>query len=269
MTTTTKLATALILFSTVLGAVVSQAADSDQATTKGRVTFQAGGTDPEGEIEVNPPTNPEEPGEVIDPEDKPGGETGAGGPLSLDFAPNLDFDIQDISTKDMTYYASLQNAKVVPEGETVPEEGAEAKEVPNFVQITDKRGSGEGWNLSVTQKGQLKTKDGKVLTGAQISFENSEIVTTVEDDSQMPTISYKGTALLGDEELEAATPLMTAGNKQGMGQYQIKFGTLLDEVETASKSVKLFVPGKTVKFASEYVTDLEWNLASGPINGEA
>lgn len=269
MKTTLKLTTTLVLFSTLLGSTLAFAAgESDQATTKGKVSFKAGGTDPEGKPEVNPPSHPDEPGQIIDPEGEPGGETGIGGPLSLDFAPNLDFDIHDISTQDKEYFAKLQRAKLVPEGEEQAPENAEVKDVPNFAQVTDKRGTGEGWSLSVTQKGQLKTEDGKVLKGAKITFANPTIMSEVEDEAQTPEVSYDGSALLADEEIEAATPLMTASEQKGMGQYQIKFGTLLDETKSAVESVKLSVPGKTVKYAADYSTELEWNLASGPSNTE-
>ena len=44
------------------------------------------------------------------------------------------------------------------------------KEVPNFVQVTDNRGTNAGWKLSVTQNDQFKTADGKELTGATLTL---------------------------------------------------------------------------------------------------
>ena len=42
----------------------------------------------------------------------------------------------------------------------------EVKEGPNYVQVTDNRGTEAGWSLKVKQEGQFKSTSGKELTGA-------------------------------------------------------------------------------------------------------
>ena len=45
-----------------------------------------------------------------------------------------------------------------------------SKEGPNYVQVTDNRGTEAGWSLKVKQEGQFKSTSGKELTGAAITF---------------------------------------------------------------------------------------------------
>lgn len=260
MTVSKKIAATTVLMTLGMSSAALQVTANDQVTTNGQVTFTPGGIDPEGGA-TEPPTNPDQPGEIITPESSPGGATGDGGPLSLDFAPNLDFDIRDISTKDATYFAKVQKGT---------NEAGESVDIPNFAQVSDKRGTGAGWNLSVTQKGQLVTGKGKELKGAEIFLAHPVIMSSIADQTLSPDITYQGTALFGSEE--ALTPLMSADEDKGMGQFQIKFGTLLDsdipELGDARESVILKVPGSTVKYADTYTTQLEWTLADIPSNHE-
>lgn len=61
----------------------------------------------------------------------------------------------------------------------------EVKEGPNYVQVTDNRGTEAGWSLKVKQEGQFKSTSGKELTGAAITFKNGNVVTA--SDSGKPT----------------------------------------------------------------------------------
>ncbi|MFH4233977.1 WxL domain-containing protein, partial [Acinetobacter baumannii] len=45
-------------------------------------------------------------------------------------------------------------------------------EVPNYVQVTDNRGTNAGWKLTVTQNEQFKTTSNQELTGAALTLKN-------------------------------------------------------------------------------------------------
>lgn len=231
-------------------------ATGDSATTTGKIKFIV-----DEDNTVTPPVDPEgSPGEPINPAVPEGGSTGNGGPLSLDFAPNFDFSEQVVSTTTKTYYAGL-----VADKET-------GREVANFVQLSDKRGTGAGWTLSVIQNGQFSSSDGDVLTGAELHLKhathNSNMPATVA-----PDVVASDDVTLG---LETAEKLVEAQPKTGMGMHQLRFGNNLDtdkegnpQEVTAPTAVALVVPGSAIQYAKEYTTTLEWVLSELPTNTEA
>ncbi|MDR0318106.1 MAG: WxL domain-containing protein, partial [Lactococcus lactis] len=113
---------------------------SEVYQTQGQIGFYAG-------TDVTPPVNPNipDPNRPVFPQNPDGSlpNPGTQGPLSIDFASSLDFGINPISNKDEIYFAKAQS---YTESTT---------ETPNYVQVTDNRGTLMGWTLSVTEKGQL------------------------------------------------------------------------------------------------------------------
>ncbi|MDF0479012.1 WxL domain-containing protein [Vagococcus sp. PNs007] len=252
-----KTIAAIMLFSTVLGATTSFAKDEkDQAKSEATVNFVAGGE----EGEVVPPTHPEKPGNPITPS-FPGGGHGEGGPLSIDFAPNFNFGEQKVSAKDEHYSAKLQEAKDENDKDIV---------VPNYVQVSDVRGSMEGWELTLTQKDNFISDKDHELTGAKITLSNGAV------ESDMPENTLATNEVTGAVELTPNVPakLMVAGEEHGMGTQTLRFGTLGEDSteetqEEQAKSVDLFVPHTALQYADEsYKTTLEWNLVSAPGNSE-
>lgn len=69
-----------------------------------------------------------------------------------------------ISNKTQTYYARAQKYK-------------EDLVTPNYVQISDNRGSNAGWTLTLKQNGQFKNDDtlNKVLTGSVIVLTDPKV----------------------------------------------------------------------------------------------
>ncbi len=67
------------------------------------------------------------------------------GPLTIAYAPTMDFGTQVISNKDMSYNMVAEMQQLAGT------EGAENK-VPyvSFAQVQDTRGNNAGWDLSVT-----------------------------------------------------------------------------------------------------------------------
>lgn len=204
-------------------------------------------TDPDPEKPVKPvdPTDPEKP---IEP--------GTNGPLSLDYASILDFGEQLISVKDKVYYAKPQLL--------FGEDGIvdEANPVPNYAQVTDKRGGEKGWALSVKQNGQFKAeKSGRELTGAEITFKNA-VVDSVST-SKAPSI-VKSSFSLKSDGTGVAENVMSAAKGEGFGTWVYRFGNDV----TKAESIELSVPGATAKDTDTYKTTLTWTLTDIPENEE-
>ncbi len=154
------------------------------------------------------------------------------GPLSIDFASSLIFGEAEISHEDATYYAKPQ---------TFTQDDGTTVDRPNFIQVTDKRGTFEGWTLKVKQENQFAVKDDptKELTGAQLSFTNGNLVSST-DAQYAPKFQKSFDLIPGQAQI---APVEAAAD-QGMGTWIYRFG---DDKEMA-KSIALSVPGKTPKW---------------------
>ncbi len=198
-------------------------------------------------VEFEPSTEKTDPTDPNNPDGKPVGPTepdpnpGTDGPLSIDFASSLDFGKQKITSLDKIYTAKAQAFTERADG-------------PNYVQVTDNRGTEAGWTLKVKQEAQFKTTDEKVLTGAKITFKNG-VVNTVSE-SPKPSIFANEVALTPGEE----ATMMAAKDGEGAGTHVLAFG----DDSTAATSIELSVPGNTTKYAKKYDTQLTWTLSDVP-----
>ncbi|KRM71261.1 WxL domain-containing protein [Lacticaseibacillus brantae] len=224
-----------------------------------------------GQVEFTPstdptdPTDPIEPGnpvQPIDPTDPTNPvDPGTPGPLSIDFASSFDFGKQAISSSDKVYTAAAQayyklGADGKPTGDLVYG--------PDYVQVTDNRGTLAGWTLTVTQDGQFISDSKHVLDGAVVTLKDGNVVTASSSDNK-PTPA-KDTALTPG----TASLVMSATNGQGGGTFLNDWGTkseLTSEDQPHTNSVTLSVPGRTTKYAETYKTTLTWNLSDVPGNG--
>ncbi|MDZ5606391.1 WxL domain-containing protein [Bacillus pseudomycoides] len=239
-------------------APLSALADEKGATyeSNGVVEFIPN-TDPTDPVDPNNP-DPEVPVNPVDPTDPEGPNPGTNGPLSIDYASSLDFGINKISNKDMTYYAKAQELSS-DEGSTY---------VPNYVQISDNRGTNAGWTLTVKQEGQLSndTTQNKELTGSQIQFVDPTVASHTEVKPPTPadviTLDPNG----------AESLVMSAKQSAGAGLWVDRWGTVEEmtgdqgEKVQKTKAISLTIPGKTPKDAVKYSTKLTWNLSDVPGN---
>lgn len=198
---------------------------------------------------VTPPVDPTNPGnpdpvDPVDPTDPNGPKPGTPGPLSIDYASSLDFGKQKITSTKQVYKAKAQKFGGRGDG-------------PNYVQVSDTRGTEAGWSLQVKQDGQFKSTTGKVLTGAEITFKNAQVNTA--SASPKPSIS-KNTFSLKPEGNGVAENIMTAKAGEGSGTYVLAFG----DDNTGANSIELEVPGATTKYAEKYSTTLTWTLTDVP-----
>ncbi|MGM2786765.1 WxL domain-containing protein [Bacillus cereus group sp. Bce018] len=198
------------------------------------------------------PINPINPDEVVEPIVDPNNpddthEPGTAGPLSIDYVSNFNFETQKASGNNELYYAKLDNVKNKVTGAK--------SEVPNFVQVTDNRGTNAGWKLTVKQNDQFKTADDKELTGATLTLKNGTLNSAA--GSKAPTAA-QNIALTPGQAFDVAT----AQEEEGMGTWTNSFGK---SVEDGENSVELSVPGKTKKEQAKYTTSLTWELKDAPM----
>lgn len=240
----TTLAATLLLTSVTLGKGTVFADDEpvkDGASMKsiGSISYVTD-TDP-----VNPidPVNPD-PDNPITPDDPDDHEDPTSGPLSIDYVSNLRFGEQKTTGTDTTYYAQLDH---------ITDSKGVSTDRPNFVQVTDKRGSNAGWHLTVTQDAQFKSGQ-EELNGAVLTLDHATLATP--NDGKAPTASQNISLTPGK-----ASDVLDAKADQGTGTWLNRFG---NDEEEGKSSVSLSVPGKTKKVQGEYKTSLTWTLTDSP-----
>lgn len=210
------------------------------------------------------PTDSVEPGAVVQ----------AGQYLRLEFVPQLNFGINEPSNKDQTYYANAQ----LFYGTT----GARG----NFIQISDIREKCLGWGLLVKQETQFTSLDKEKLelNGAKISLKQAWI--NSRHETAYPELTSRTIELIPGELQQVAI----AKVGEGAGTWLFSFGasnenennqknslipkyntegrSLIDIVYQKSmyqnRAVTLDVPGKTVKKAALYQTQITWVLSELP-----
>lgn len=261
-----KLLSAAVLATTALGTalpVVANAAGPLPYNTKAGVTFIAN----DGPVNPVDPNKPEDPSNPVNP----GGDDhqpGTNGPLSIDYVSDFDFGTQKITSTDQTYNAKAQYYKDTADGQ------AALNPTVLFAQVTDNRGNGAGWNLTVQQPKQLNngTED---LAGAAISIKDMN--TNTQSGSQVAKATAGANATL--VPAGGAQVVMNAAANAGQGTWVDRFGTdannLADETGTdangadrkVDNAVTLFVPGAANKMVgAKYSTDLIWTLNDTPAN---
>ncbi|MCL2114538.1 MAG: WxL domain-containing protein [Streptococcaceae bacterium] len=234
----------------LFGAVaLPSVAQASSYSSYGEVGFYAG----EG---ITPPVNPNtpDPNVPVSPQNPDGSkpQPGTSGPLSIDFASSFDFGTHPISNQDETYLAKAQHYF------------DDTMVTPDYVQVTDARGSLEGWTLRLIQNGQLKEEgSGKYpeLNGATLSLTHP--VARSNGDSLAPEVR-EVMGLTPDSEVVVAV----ASIGHGAGTWAIRWGEQEDlieqEGEVLTPNVQLFVPGTTGKDAAAYKTTLTWILSNLP-----
>lgn len=230
------------------GVVSAAGQDGGEYTSNGLIEFTPG-EKPVDPVDPLDPEQPVDPTDPTDPEGKP--QPGTPGPLSIDFASSFNFGDNKITSKDETYYAGLQKYKD-------KDTDQELREGPNYVQVTDNRGTLAGWTLKVKQTKQFETDDSHKLDGAKITLTNGNINTVSE--------STPATAVdeIEIDKMDADFLVMSAKKDAGAGTFLTRWGD--EDLAKSKESVKLFVPGKAVKKKAQYRTSFVWTLTDVPGN---
>lgn len=152
------------------------------------------------------------------------------GDLKLQAAPALDFGQHEISAAVQVYTA---------------------ESVGDPVRISDLRGSGEGWSLTVAlSKFQLKEDGGDTLAGAVINTSAPTVKTNAENLGK-PPVQVTEIELTSDGTV---TRVWNAEEKSGMGVWELEW--------IAVNTTLTVYPGTAEEGDSEAV--LTWNLQSTP-----
>ncbi|EGS7981988.1 WxL domain-containing protein [Enterococcus faecalis] len=192
------------------------------------------------------PINPDDKN-PIKPTDPGDHEECTAGPLSIDYVSNIRFGLNKSSGKEEIYWANLDTIKDSKDTEL---------EVPNFVQVTDKRGVWNGWHLTVTQEEQFYNASAKKsLDGAVMTLNNG--VANSKDGGETPSVSAPVTLTPGE-----SVDVASANEGKGSGTWSVRYG---DNQEEGKKSISLKVPGATTKAKGEYATTLTWKLSDSPV----
>lgn len=228
------LLTAGLVFSMIVNTNTVDAIGTE--ASEATITF----TTPDDSVAPVNPRNPEEeyPGDAA----SDGNVTGQSGPLTLDYISNISFPTKDISTGEMTYNSETNEP---------------------FIQISDRRGTGGGWNVQATAESFTDLDGNPTLPGAIITFTNG----AMDSSSTTPAPSDVNESIVlntngdSDDVVSAAAredgaALNTA---EGLGTWIMAW--LNDEGE--NENVKLYVPESTTT-AGTHTATINWTLTDGP-----
>ncbi|EUJ35687.1 WxL domain-containing protein [Brochothrix campestris] len=254
-----------ILSSAIIGGVATVSADEAVGSLNSHSAIKfIPNTDPTGPVDPTDPTEPVDPTDPVLPI-----EPGTPGPLSIDFASNFNFGIQKITSTDEDYFAYSQG---------VNDAAGEASFRPHYVQVTDNRGDAAGWVLTVKQDGEFTATDAdaknKSLAGTTISLTGAEAISAATGTNKA---TVNDLALAPNEEQVAMTAAENAGEGTWLARYgsedslfnddkslEEKDGEFVETSMNKNNQVKLTVPGKVAKSATQYKTDLVWTLSEVP-----
>lgn len=225
------LLTAGLAFSMIANTGQVKSAEQSNAT----VTFYA----PTNTVNPVDPENPGEDNPNVPPEEG----TQQAGPLSLDYISDISFDEHEITTEAESH-------------STITDEP--------YVQVTDRRGTGEGWNLQATA--HSFTIDGEnTLPGSTISFLNggtlSALSTAAPELNSNIVLSTGGEA---EEVMTAAAkevdgPISSA---QGLGTWVASWLTTY----APDSDIILSVP-EAASSPGAHTAIIDWTLTNAPQNG--
>ncbi|CAD5903090.1 WxL domain-containing protein [Carnobacterium maltaromaticum] len=210
-----------LLASPLIQVEAADSVDPDPAVSTGEVTFTG------DSATITPPVDPTDP-DIVDPDpENPG--TGNYGPLSIDFVSNLNFATVEIKGVETSYYATNKNP---------------------HIQVTDTRGTDEGWRLTA-QMSKFLAEDDSELIGSTLSLLNGDI-RTQSNNISAPPVGNKGINLIPDGDV---IEVMSAAAESGRGTWVQVFAGATDAA--------LIVPGGAA-LAKTYTSTIDWQLANTP-----
>lgn len=192
-------------------------------------------SDPSAPADILDPDNPDNENGATDDQLNEGNTSNEVGALTLDFVSNLNFGTHELSANPETYYAK---------NTTTP-----------FAQVTDVRGTGEGWRL-VASMSSFKQGEGETATdslpGATITLENGSNVTTSSNGAAPPE-TLSSIELTPDNGPQNIT---IADDDEGLGTWITRWTDF-------NQSVSLDVPA-AVATKGAHNSTITWTLYNTP-----
>lgn len=223
----TSLALAFISLPITASASTTSSGGDQQTTAK--VTLVGGDT--------SKPVNPQNPdgsgggfpGDSLDPDNH---GTGSTGDLTIDYASNLVFDENSYADGIITATATNHQA---------------------FVQISDRRYTGDGWQLMLTPSVLTGQSDGATIhgNGASVEMGVTKFLASGTTVSQYPHVTTTSTTRLPLGEM-AKVGQADAGTGLGTWIYRLNYDT--------TDPTKLLVNGSQVSETQTYTGELNWTL---------
>lgn len=224
----------LTLCSSVIFNQVALAEEGTKAIERdAEITFEAGAG------VITPPIDPNQPGK-IDPDEGGNGGTGQEGPLSIDYVSQLQF------------------------GEVKLKAGRNAYNVRNHsprVQVTDTRGTGAGWHLTVKMDEFLSKDKTKKLSGVEMVLDGEIMAGNPDNISVAPT-TKKVTLKPG-----VSQTVMNAAKDSGRGTWLTTYKgqeTTPNVGAGGNTKIQLFVLGESADVNTSYSSTLTWDLRQAP-----
>ncbi|MFD1900747.1 WxL domain-containing protein [Enterococcus termitis] len=175
--------------------------------------------------------------------------------LRIDYVTHMQFGEQKISGSTKAYHPLLAKWNY--------EEGSVY--IPQFIQITDNRGTNDGWDLQV-ERSEFQTADEAILAGAELKITNGEVVNMGDAPTSATPSTVNKTVTI---PVGSAAKVMSAKEDQGMATWSYSFGEPKDREEASkdpkeeNQDVTLSVPGTAKKIANEeYKSELTWTLVA-------
>lgn len=228
---TTLLMTTGALFFSLTTFTFSAFAEDSTSKSNAEIEFKEG-------TGVSTIVDPEKPDKELDqddkdnPQDEPTGDTGA---LTLDFVSSVAFGEHEVSGSEQVY---------------------ESETLRPFIQVTDRRGTKEGWNVSA-KASNFTSGDDSTLQGSTLSFLNGSVTTPGSTEAPSPNDDVS-LATGGD-----STNVVNADKGEGMGKWITHWIDSDSSSEDLNSKVTLTVPGG-VATTGEHKATITWTLADAP-----
>lgn len=208
--------------------LIQSVSAQDSTTSDAQIQF----TEPTDSPTILDPEDPSRDFPAQDETDDPQ-VTGNTGPLTIDYVSNLDFGVHKVDVAEATYQAT--------------------NDLP-FVQVSDRRGSGAGWNLTV-EASNFTSAGEATLPGAYITLSNGEAVSRLANITA-PTVSDSIVVNTGGDAANVATAAVDAG----MGSWVTRWSANGQET---NPNVELTVPQAAASQGTHNST-LTWTLTDAP-----
>lgn len=205
---------------------IQSLAEEKTENSEATISFVA---DDESKTDPKDPDNPDLPGT--------GPGTGMTGKLTLDYLPSLDFGSNSITFQVQTFNTT---------------------NVKPYIQVTDKRATGEGWKV------QAKSSDFTGTSGSfqgVITFKNASNVTVTGNTATAPTAVNPVTLTSGAAETNVV--VASSGGNTGMGTWLTRWYPSEGFEGSGNDSVTLSVD-TTNMIAGSYTATLDWILTDAP-----